>query len=61
MRGSYPESYLNFVKREDWFLAVKSRVQKLGMVKDKSLKTKAERRESLHANAIKAVKQLLVL
>ena len=59
LRGSYPESYLNFVKKEEWFIVVKNKMNKMGMVKDKTLKTKAERKASFHTNAVKIVKALL--
>lgn len=59
LRGHYPESYLNFVKKEEWFIAVKSKMTKLGMVKDKTLKSKAERKASFHINSVKLVKSII--
>ena len=51
LRGAYPASYLNFIKKEDWFMSMKKAMVKHGVAKDKSLRTKTERRESFRDNA----------
>jgi hypothetical protein len=57
-RGSYPPSYLKFIKKEDWYLAMKKEVKQY-FVKDKSLESKEERRRSLWANVYTFAKDLI--
>lgn len=59
LRGSYPASYLNFIKKEDWFLSMKKAMVKHGLHKDKSLRTKIERKESFRDNAYSFARRLI--
>lgn len=57
-RGSYPPSYLKFIKKEDWYLAMKKEVKQY-FVKEKGLDSKEERRRSLWANVYTFAKDLI--
>lgn len=57
-RASYPASYLKFIKKEDWYLAMKKEVKQY-FIKDKKLDSKEERRKSLWANVYKFAKELI--
>ena len=58
MRGAYPESYIKFIQREDWFLAIDKHLH-IYFTKDKSLKTKEARALSLWSNIYNFIKKLL--
>jgi len=58
LRGGYPESYIKFIQREDWFLHIQKSLHQY-FVKDKSLKTKEARQISLWANIYTFIKSLL--
>jgi len=58
LRAGYPESYIRFIKREDWFLAIKKQL-KGHFSKNKTLKTKEEKILSKWESAYNFIKDLL--
>jgi hypothetical protein len=57
-RASYPASYLKFIKKEDWYLAMKKEVKQY-FFKDKKLESKEERKKSLWTNVYNFAKDLI--
>jgi hypothetical protein len=55
LRGAYPESYIKFIHREEWFEKMNKTMQKY-FFKDKSLKAKEDRKYSYWTNVYQHVK-----
>lgn len=57
-RANYPASYLKFIKKEDWYLAMKKEVKQY-FFKDKKLESKEDRKKSLWTNVYNFAKDLI--
>lgn len=58
LRGDYPESYIKFIQREEWFEKINQQMSK-HFFKDKSLKAKHDRKYSYWINAYQFVKKIM--
>lgn len=58
LRGGYPDSYLKFIWKEDWFLSMNQKVSKR-FQKNRDLPTKKERILSLWTNIYKFCSELM--
>ena len=58
LRGDYPDSYIKFIQREEWYEKLSSAMSK-HFFKDKSLKAKQERKYSYWKNAHQFIKNLM--